>query len=160
MQTAALALTQINDTLKAGLNAALAAIETRDSVTLQAVDDSAFIPAQVDPDDFEDLPPAPLVFVFINATENLGDQYGRQFSGAHDAVVRVFLTTEDERDSIALQANLYRYVDAVLDVLLAGTWHQELLYTARYRVLWGPVQQDDHGLRIVADVIFGLKQNT
>lgn len=160
MQTAALALTQITDILKVGLNTALATIEARDSVTLQAVEEANFVPAQVDPDDFESLPPAPLVFVFINATENLGDQYGRQFSGAHDAVVRIFLTTTDELGSVDLQAAIYRYVDAALDVLLAGTWHQELLYTARYRVLWGPIQQDENGLRIVADVIFGLKQNT
>lgn len=118
-----------------GINAQLALIEARDGVFLPRVAGEQVLLANLAPDlaDEELELDYPLVFLFAEEAENRNLATFAWFSGPVRVGAQVRLSAE--RVS-TLEADLHRYVEAVVNVLQAsrGEWASGFVYGGRFSV--------------------------
>ena len=124
-----------------GMNAQLGSIEARDGVTLARIADDRFallnMPSELA--DQTDEAGYPAVLLSAEQAENLNREKFAYFSGPLrlGAEVRVSAERPD-----SLEADVHRYVEAVVNVLQAspGEWSAGLVYSGRYAVSFSPAR--------------------
>ncbi len=142
-----------------GMNAQLGGIESRDGVILERLSDQHFALRNMPADLADQTREAgyPSVFLFAEQAENLNREKFAFFSGPLllGAEMRI---TADRSDR--LEADLHRYVEALLNVLQAsrGEWTDGLVYSGRYAVTFAPSRLGGENFLQSARVSIPLEQ--
>ncbi len=147
-----------------GLNQQLGAIENRDAVILPRVAGNAWFEADI-PDPLLqgtfDAPLYPIGLVYLGESENQNLQKFSYFSGVHEIVVEFRHSVEGPEGLTAMEQNLDRFAEAVINVIqankakLAGN----LQYNGHFSVTYSPVQEGGVGLYQAAFVRVHLLQH-
>ncbi len=144
---------------RTGFRAQLESIAARDRVSLRPVAGSSLLLLNASPElvdqscDVE----YPQLLVYGEQMENLHREKFAYFSGTLRLAAELRVSSEtNER----LEADLHRYVEALLNVLDQATaeWESGLVYTGRYAVSWAPMRLGGHNFLQTARVSFVLDQ--
>jgi len=142
-----------------GLQAQLAQIAARDRVTLGPVSarSLALLNAPADMLDQALDIAYPQVLVFGESAESQHKEKFATFSGTLRLGIEIRISSEV---LVRIEADLHRYVEAVVSALGSGTpeWASGLVYSGRYTVTYSPVRLAGHNFLQSARIGFSLEQ--
>ena len=142
-----------------GVNAQLATIEARDGLILDRVADEQFALMNLPSDLADQALDAgyPAVYLFVEEAENLNREKFAYFSGPLRVGAEVRLSAEDPG---GLEANIHRYIEALLNVLQAsrGEWSAGLVYSGRFAVRFSATRLGGNNFLQSARLSIALEQ--